>query len=468
MIKNKLSTKIFMYLAIFSLFILVFLFFFQVIFIDTFYEWTKTRTIKNLSKDILVTEKDTSLYDKLDRVSYKENVCIELTNGNGDNLYSSYGNNCRLRSKTIKRKFILSNKETNTYNLVNNFTKEKSIMSATKLSNNLYIFISTSLIPLDSTINIIEQQLIVVSIVVLLLSIVIAYFISKRLSLPITKISKAAKLISKGKLKTKFETTSDIKELVDLTNALNDMKDELSKTEELQKDLMANVSHDLKTPLTMIKAYAELILDININDKEKCKNNLNIIIEEVNRLNTLVNDILNLTKVESNLEKLEKSEFDLIKLIKRIVKQHNIYVIKDGYNIEFIHDNIKELVIDADKKKIEQVIYNLLNNALNYTGEDKKVIIKVEEDDKDYTIMVIDSGKGIDKKEIDHIFDRYYRSKKNHKRYVYGTGLGLSIVKNILLLHNYPYGVTSKKNKGTTFYFKIKKDSLNCTPYSGQ
>ncbi len=459
MMKNKLATKIFMYLAIFSLFILIFLFFFQVIFIDTFYEWTKTKTIKNLSKDILVTENDTSLYDKLDKVSYKENVCIELTNSNGDNLYSSYGNNCRLRSRTIKRNFINSNKESKTYNLVNNFTKEKSIMSATKLSNNLYIFISTSLIPLDSTINIIEQQLIVVSIVVLLLSIVVAYFISKRLSDPITKISKAAKLISKGKLKTKFETTSDIKELVDLTNALNDMKDELSKTEELQKDLMANVSHDLKTPLTMIKAYAELILDININDKEKCKNNLTIIIEEVNRLNELVNDILALTKVENDLDKLDISSFDLIKLIEKIVKQHNIYVIKDGYSIEFIHDNIKELVIDADKKKIEQVIYNLLNNALNYTGEDKKVIIKVEEDDKDYTIMVIDSGKGIDKKEIDHIFDRYYRSKKNHKRYVYGTGLGLSIVKNILLLHNYPYGVTSKKNKGTTFYFKIKKDS---------
>ena len=459
MMKNKLATKIFMYLAIFSLFILIFLFFFQVIFIGTFYEWTKTKTIKNLSKDILVTERDTSLYDKLDRVSYKENVCIELTNSNGDNLYSSYGNNCRLRSKTIKRNFINSNKESKTYNLVNNFTKEKSIMSATKLSNNLYIFISTSLIPLDSTINIIEQQLIVVSIVVLLLSIVVAYFISKRLSLPITKISKAAKLISKGKLKTKFETTSDIKELVDLTNALNDMKDELSKTEELQKDLMANVSHDLKTPLTMIKAYAELILDININDKEKCKNNLTIIIEEVNRLNELVNDILALTKVENDLDKLDISSFDLIKLIEKIVKQHNIYVIKDGFNIEFIHDNIKELVIEADKKKIEQVIYNLLNNALNYTGEDKKVIIKVVEDDKDYTIMVIDSGKGIDKKEIDHIFDRYYRSKKNHKRYVYGTGLGLSIVKNILLLHNYEYGVTSKKNKGTTFYFKIKKDS---------
>ena len=456
--KNKLSTKIFTYLAIFSLFILIFLFFFQVIFINTFYEWTKTKTIKNLSKDILVTENDTTLYDKLDRVSYKENVCIELSNSNGDALYSSSGNNCRLRSKAIKRKFILSNKKTNTYNLVNNFTKEKSIMTATKISNNLYIFISTSLIPLDSTINIIEQQLIVVSIVVLLLSIVVAYFISKRLSDPIIKISKAANLIAKGKLKTNFETTSDIKELIDLTNALNDMKEELSKTEELQKDLMANVSHDLKTPLTMIKAYAELILDININDKEKCISNLNIIIEEVNRLNDLVNDILALTKVENDLDKLDISNFNLIKLIEKIVKQHNIYVIKDGYSIEFIHNNIKELMVDADKKKIEQVIYNLLNNALNYTGEDKKVIIKVVENIKDYTIMVIDSGKGIAKKETDHIFDRYYRSQKNHKRYVYGTGLGLSIVKNILLLHNFDYGVTSKKNKGTTFYFKIKKD----------
>ena len=458
MMKNKLSTKIFIYLAIFSLFILLFLFFFQVIFINTFYEWTKTRTIKSLANDILITENDISLYDKLNRISYEENVCIELTNSNGDNLYSTYTNNCNLRSKTIKRNFINSNKKTKTYNLINNFTKEKSIMAATRLSNNLYIFISTSLIPLDSTINIIEQQLIVVSVVVLVLSIVVAYFISKILSDPITKISKAAKLISKGKLKTKFETTSDIKELVDLTNALNDMKDELSKTEELQKDLMANVSHDLKTPLTMIKAYAELILDININDKEKCVNNLNIIIEEVNRLNSLVNDILALTKVENELDKLDISEFDLIKLIERIVKQHNIYVIKDGYSIEFIHDNISKLLINADKKKIEQVIYNLLNNALNYTGDDKKVIIKVVENDKDYTVMVIDSGKGIDKSELDHIFDRYYRSKKNHKRYIYGTGLGLSIVKNIFLLHNYEYGVKSTKNKGTTFYFKIKKD----------
>lgn len=463
MMKNSLATKIFKYLSIFSIFILLFLFFFQVIFINSFYEYTKTKTktktIKRLANNILIGEDASSLYEKLDRISYKEDVCIELTDNNGNILYSASNKSCRLKTKTIKRLFIYNNKKSKTYDLINPFTKEKSIMQATKVSDNIYIFISTSLIPLDSTISIIQQQLIIVSIVVLILSMIVAFFISKRLSNPITQISKAANLIAKGKLKTKFETSSDIKELIDLTNSINDMKVELAKTEELQKDLVANISHDLKTPLTMIKAYAELIIDINIKDKDKCIDNLNVIIEEVNRLNNLVNDILTLTKVENDLDKLDISNFDLIKLIEKTVKQHNIYIIKDGYNIEFIHDNINKLMINADKKKLEQVIYNLLNNALNYTGDDKKVVIKVIEDNNYYKIMVIDSGKGISKDECNHIFDRYYRSKKNHKRYVYGTGLGLSIVKNILLLHDYSYGVTSKINKGTTFYFKIKKDA---------
>ncbi len=458
MMKNKLATKIFIYLAIFSLLILIFLFFFQVIFIDSFYEWTKTKTIKNLANNILITENDASLIDKLDRISYQENVCIEITNKNGYTLYKTYNNSCRLNIETIKNNFLNGNTNTKTYNLINTFTNEKSIMAATKLNDNLYIFISTSLIPLNSTVSIIEQQLIIVSIVVLLLSIGVAYFISKRLSTPIIKISKAAKLIAKGKLKTTFETTSDIKELIDLTNALNEMKLELAKTEELQKDLLANVSHDLKTPLTMIKAYAELIIDININDKEKSKENLKVIVEEVDRLTSLVNDILTLTKIENNLSILEPSIFDLISLIKKIIKHHEIYIIKDGYHITFKHKNIKSLKIKADKKKIEQVIYNLINNALNYTGEDKTVVIELKSLNNIYRLSITNSGNLLSKEELDHVFDKYYRNNKNHKRKVYGTGLGLSIVKNILLLHNYNYGVTSSKGEGTVFYFDIKKD----------
>jgi signal transduction histidine kinase len=111
-----------------------------------------------------------------------------------------------------------------------------------------------------------------------------------------------------------------------------------------------------------------------------------------------------------------------------------------------------KLIVKADRNKINQVIYNLVNNAINYTGDDKTVTIKVS---KDKLVQIIDTGKGINKDEINNIWNRYYKSDKKHQRNVVSTGLGLSIVKEILIKHNFEYGVTSS-NQGTTFYFKMK------------
>ena len=219
---------------------------------------------------------------------------------------------------------------------------------------------------------------------------------------------------------------------------------------------MANVSHDLKTPLTMIKAYAEMSRDLCGNDKQKRDKNMNIIIEEVDRLTILVNDILTLSKVQSNIEALEYQEFDLVELINNILKRYNILIEKENY--KFIFKNKKPIMINADKIKLEQVIYNLINNAINYTGDDKKVTIKIKNIDGNIKVEIIDTGKGIDDKDIPYIWDKYYKNKKKHKRNLIGTGLGLSIVKSILELHNYEYGVNSIKDKGTTFYFIIKKN----------
>ena len=119
-------------------------------------------------------------------------------------------------------------------------------------------------------------------------------------------------------------------------------------------------------------------------------------------------------------------------------------------------------MIHADKQKMEQVLYNLISNAVNYTGDDKVVKIKINDnEDGSCRVEVIDTGKGIKKEEIDLIWDKYYKSNKKHKRNMLGTGLGLSIVKNIFELHNYKYGVTSKKNKGSTFYFESLTHSDN-------
>ena len=218
---------------------------------------------------------------------------------------------------------------------------------------------------------------------------------------------------------------------------------------------MANVSHDLKTPLTMIKAYAEMVRDINYDDIEKRNNKLNVIIDETDRLNILVNDILELSKLQANATTLEIEKFDLVKELNNILKRYEI--IKETENYEFIVNTPDKVLIEADKKRINQVLYNLINNAINYTGSDKKVYITIVENKKDYHIEIKDTGKGIAKEDINNIWNKYYKKDKNHKRNVVGTGLGLSIVKNILETHNFKYGVKSTPNKGSIFFFDIPK-----------
>ena len=457
MMKNSLKRKIWQYLIIFSLVIILFLWLFQVIFINKYYEYTKTKDIKHIANKLLTAYNSENIYNTLDEISYQENLCIEITSSNSTLYRSSTTSNCLFSKGVLKESFINSGNKEETYNLQNPQFANKTILEAIKLDDNLYAFLSTSLEPLDSTAKILKEQLLIISILILSLSLLIGYFISKRLSKPIVDISKKANLIAKGKIKKEFTSDSDILEIEDLNNSLNEMMVELGKTEELEKDLLANVSHDLKTPLTMIKAYAEMVRDLTYNDKEKRDSNLNIIIEETDRLALLVNDILTLSKLQQSMDNLTLSEFDLILLIKNILKRFTIYEEKYGYNIIFKHTNIRKLMIKADQKKIEQVLYNLIINAINYTGSDMKVVINISKVNNLYKIEVIDSGKGIDTKDLDNIFDKYYKSEKKHKRNLYGTGLGLSIVKSIFLLHDYKYGVDTKKGKGSSFYFYISK-----------
>ena len=457
MMKNSLKRKIWHYLIIFSLVIISFLWLFQVIFINKYYEYSKTKDIKRIANKLLTGYKSENIYNTLDEISYQENLCIEITSSNSTLYRSSTTSNCLFSKGILKESFINSGSYEETYNLENPKFTNKSILESIKLDNNLYAFLSTSLEPIDSTAKILKEQLIIISILILSLSLLIGYFISKRLSKPIVDISRKANLIAKGKIKKEFTSDSDILEIEDLNNSLNEMMIELGKTEELEKDLLANVSHDLKTPLTMIKAYAEMVRDLTYNNKEKRDSNLNIIIEETDRLTLLVNDILALSKLQQSMDNLVLSEFDLIILIKNILKRFTIYEEKYGYKIIFKHTNIRKLIIKADQKKIEQVLYNLIINAINYTGDDMTVVINISKVNNLYKVEVIDSGKGIDKKDLDSIFDKYYKSEKKHKRNLYGTGLGLSIVKSIFILHNYEYDVDTKKEKGSSFYFYVSK-----------
>lgn len=463
--KNNLISKIWLYLIVFSVTILSILWLFQVAFLNTYYEYVKTKEVSKIATKIIDNYNSDNINDILDDITFDKGVCFEFISDDKQ-IYSSNsysrgcipsGNNDLLNQYKIS--FINSGMDVKSYKIHSKRFDNKTILYGIKLDNNSYVFINASLEPLGWATNILASQLVYVTIIVLVLSFIIAYFISKKISNPIIKINNAAKKMSKGEFNVSFNTGQTISEINELSTTLTQACEELSKTEELRREFLANVSHDLKTPLTMIKAYAEMVRDISYNNKEKRENDLNIIIDETNRLNLLVNDILDLSKIQSNVDVLNYEVFDLNLLIKNIIKQFSY--IEDKYNYDIIYNNKEELMIKADKKRIEQVIYNLISNAINYVGKDNKILINVEKINNKFRVEVIDHGTGIDNKDIDYIWDKYYKIDKKYKRNMVGTGLGLSIVKNILIKHNIEFGVESKKNKGTKFYFEIDEFKEN-------
>lgn len=456
--KKSISLNILMYFIGFSVLLLLFLWIFQITFLNTFYKISRTKQL-NLALNTLVKSYNSEDYRQLfDEISINNDVCIEIVENNVIEYSSrAVDKKCMTRDNIglydFQAKFIADNETQKKAEIINPNYNNKTLVVGKKIDDNVYLFINTSLVPLDDSIKMLKNQFIYVAIIILLMSTIASYFISKRLSIPIIRINDKAKLIGQKNYDVSFDENTDILELDELSNTLNKTTRELGKTDELRRELMANVSHDLKTPLTLIRAYAEAARDIDSNKKEKREEDLNVIVGETERLTVLVNDILELSKLESNVMNIEIEEFNLKNLITSLIGKFDILK-NDGYTFKInCKDNI---IVKSDRRKLEQVIYNLVNNAINYTGDDKLVTINVINKNKAIRVEIIDTGQGISKENLELIWDKYYKVDKTHKRNKYGTGLGLSIVKSTLINLGYKYGVDSKINEGTTFYFEIK------------
>lgn len=455
-ITNKFSSiksKTLGYLIIFCVSILIIFWIFQIVFLNVSYERYQVKTIESLAKKISKGNE----YN-LENLAYENEICIEQVVGNEAIIYNAKLVGCGLgRDNTLLNKkinnFINSDETSKSLRVLDEDYDVTAIVSLVKINNQTVVLYS-ALEDISGASVILKSQLIYIVIIVIILSIAISYFISRKITDPISDISSKAKLLGEGKYDVTFKKNG-IAEIDELAETLNNAGKELSKIDELRRDLMANVSHDLKTPLTMIKAYSEMIKDISYKDKAKLDEHVNIIISETDRLNNLVNDILELSKLQNDPTTLNLEKYDLVDEIKNIISKYSIIKETEKYN--FATEMPTKALVQADKKKINQVIYNLLNNAINYTGKDRKITIKITEKKKTYLLEIIDTGKGIKKEDIPYIWDRYYKNDKNHKRNVIGTGIGLSIVKETLEKHDFIYGVKSTKNVGSNFYFEIKK-----------
>lgn len=476
--KPGIASSIVVYLILFVGFVIFLIWMCQIVLLDTFYENYTIRKINDTARALMDNINNPDLEALADRLGAENDVTVTLLDEDGDRLinvnHSRYSvvsvmNPVQLRELCMKA--AADGTATLQYHRVQPFRNDRynarhfvgsvpdnssrngtSLVYLQKISladgASRYLVLNAQITPLDSTLSTLQYQLFFITTIVTLTAVMVAILISNRVAMPIIETSEAARGLSSGKFKR--PERAGYREIEDLNDILVQAADDLSKLEKLQNELIANISHDLRTPLTMIEGYAEVMRDI---PGENTPENVQIIIDETNRLSSLVAEVMDFSRLQSGTRKMNIAPFNLTEQIRSIVGRISRMTEKDGYVIRYEHD--EQICVLGDETGIGQVIYNLIGNALTYTGNDRTVTITLAWADGKAHVAIHDTGKGIPEEEIPLIWKRYYRSAESHRRAVVGSGLGLSIVQNILEAHHTAYGVNSESGKGTSFWFEL-------------
>ena len=312
------------------------------------------------------------------------------------------------------------------------------------------LYTSVTLGAVGATASIIRTQLLWVTLLSLVIAFVIAWFIARRFSVPVDRLSVQAKMLAEEKYEPVFEK-GFCRELDMLSESMDETAKKLAEARNYQKELLANVSHDLRTPLTMIKGYAEMVRDFSWEDEEQRNADTGIIIKEADRLTALVNEILEYTSLQENRGGREFTQFDFSALVRKVVEQFEPLMNKEGY---VIAQNIEDgCTVKGDAALLERVAYNLVDNALRHSGADKTIEVALTKEGDKIRFEVADHGEGIDESELPYIWEKYYTNRQRGNKGV--SGLGLAIVKQIAEIHEAETGVLSKKGEGSRFYILI-------------
>lgn len=438
----------------------------QSLYLEEYYFTIKENEFQEIQEQIATSIKQepvggysNSLYE----IASNNTLCIDISDVYGRRIitYEGLNYNCHVHSDENHRIEFLNSVATNPGEIKfvrNDRTKRDYLIYSDvyQSSDNFkyIVVVSSSLAPVKEASITISNQLILVMSLMVVVATIISFAFSRYLTKPIVLISKGAIDIARGNLDVDVSLDSN-DELSDLKDSFLYMQSELKKANLLQKELIANVSHDIRTPLTMIKGYAEAIRDITGENKEKRQEQLTVILEEVDRLNKLVSEVMDFSIIQAGHTIINSSSFDICDKVQTILKRFELF--EDTIEVNFIFNTpLENIFVDADEDRIEQVLYNLICNALNHLGENKNIEVKIDIKYAEVIVSVIDTGVGIAKEDLPLIWDRYYKPYKNSNLKTRGTGLGLSIIKAILLNHNSRFGVTSSLGHGSEFWFTLK------------
>ena len=471
----KIKWKVFLAMLGFSAILLLLLWVLQILFLDQFYQAIKSRTIRQMgdyiAEDLAAGE---DYATALEEFSRRTDLAVRILSREGEEYYTGgalHGSIIAAMDQAdIQRCYDLAKE--NHGEALEMYLKE-DLLSRSGVSSRIpprsfsvkhmvlaqiahlsdgsevLLLISAPVTPVQSTVSTLQVQMVYITVIMLALSLAISFVLARKIARPLVRMGESARQLARGNYQIRFEGHGYL-ESEQLSQTLNYAAGELSKTDALRRELIANISHDLRTPLTMIIGYSEMMRDI---PGENSPENIQTVIDEARRLSSLVSDIMDLSKFESGVQPAREERLNLTHLIREILTRYNKLVEQDGFHIRL--EAGEDLWVTGDQTRLSQVIYNLVNNAVNYTGEDKLVTVRQTRQGSQVLVEVIDTGEGIPADQLPLIWERYYRVDKTHKRAAIGSGLGLSIVRSILEQRGVEYGAKSEEGKGSTFYFLL-------------
>lgn len=491
-IKDKFKSvrfKLFFIMCVVILIIVLFLILINSIVLENFYIYSKTATIKQVYQKVnnyyASENPNINLETELKKIAYKNNFDILIKTDTNLIIFTS---DKEFLSSTYILKDIneITRENINTQNdkknnlnikITTDETNNINYMFLTGILDNGYVlYIRMPISPIKESVKISNTLLLMIGGVTLAVAGVVASFISKKFTNPILQLNDIANKMAKLDFSQKYRVTDTEDEINELGRSINTMSDKLettikqlqksnieleknieekSKIDDMRKQFISDVSHELKTPIALIQGYAEGLIENVSTDEESRRFYAEVILDETNKMDRLVKQLLELMKLEYGKKEFNNEKFDINELINEVIRKCEVMLQKNNIQVEF--ESKKPIYVWADEFYIEQVVTNYFTNAIKHTeeiGNNKKIKITVKQLNDKMRITVFNTGKTIPEEDLTRIWGRFYKVDSSRNRQDGGTGIGLALVKAIMNNYQNEYGVNNKKD-GVEFYFDV-------------
>ena len=492
MIKEKLKSvrvKLFLVLCVVTILLVICLIAINSLVLENFYIYNKTNTIREVYNKINKYYKDPdlaiNLETELKKIAFRNNFDILIQSDtdlilfstNKDFLSSIEVAKEKYKTYLEERKNLLYSDTKMTIRKIDDTSNSLNyILLYGKLDNGYSLYIRIPIAPIEESVRISNNTLIVIGIATVIISAFVASLISKRFTSPILQLNDITKKMAKLDFEQKYRINDSDDEINELGKNINTMSDKLestikqlretnselekdieekSKIDEMRKQFISDVSHELKTPIALIQGYAEGLIENVNNDDESRKFYAEVILDESNKMDVLVKQLLELMKLEYGKRKFNDEEFDVVELINEVIRKCNVML--EENQIQVVFDEKKPIYAYADDFYVEQVVTNYFTNAIKHAKEvngKKQIKITIQNVKNKIRVSVFNTGDKIPEEDLTRVWGRFYKIDDSRNRENSGSGIGLSIVKAIQNNYQNEYGVQNLSN-GVEFYFDI-------------